>query len=108
MTGDTSEGTRGFTATCAGNGPELVYRYSPEADGSATITVTPTGSADLVLHVRTDCGESATEINCLDAGYAGDPESVTLDVAAGTPLDIFVDSYNNVSAGSFELSITPG
>ncbi|WP_437529782.1 hypothetical protein WME79_48420 [Sorangium sp. So ce726] len=107
VTGDTSEGTRGFTATCAGDGPELVYRYSPEADGSATITVTPTGSADLVLHVRTDCSESATEINCLDAGYAGDPESVTLDVAVGTPLDIFVDSYNNVSAGSFELSITP-
>lgn len=58
--------------------------------------------------MRTDCNESATEINCLDAGNAGDTESVTLDVAAGTPIDIFVDTYNNVSAGSFELSITPG
>ncbi|WP_437276018.1 DUF4215 domain-containing protein [Sorangium sp. So ce375] len=107
VTGDTSEGTRGFTAACAGDGPELVYRYSPEADGSVTITVTPEGSADLVLHVRADCREEVSEIHCLDDGNSGDPESLTVNVTAGTPIDIFVDSYNNVSAGSFELNITP-
>ncbi|WP_437493853.1 hypothetical protein WME75_21360 [Sorangium sp. So ce1014] len=64
-------------------------------------------SADLVLHVRTDCSERAIEISCLDVGNSGDTESIPLGATAGTPIDLFVDSYNNVSAGSFEPSITP-
>ncbi|WP_437650927.1 hypothetical protein [Sorangium sp. So ce362] len=48
-----------------------------------------------------------SEISCLDVGNSGDTESIPMDVTAGTPIDLFVDSYNNVSAGSFEPSITP-
>ncbi|WP_242516725.1 DUF4215 domain-containing protein [Sorangium cellulosum] len=104
--GDTSEGVRAFEGSCAGAGPDLVYRYSPEASGNVTITATPTGAADLVLHARTDCADEASELECTDAGFSGEAESITVEVTAGTPIDIFVDTYDNVAAGPFELTIT--
>ncbi|WP_159398101.1 hypothetical protein [Sorangium cellulosum] len=108
VTGDTSEGTESFTGSCAGDGAELVYRYTPAADGPVTITATPATGTDIVLYARAECADAESELDCVDEPDPAAAESITVDGAAGEPIDIFVDSYSGDSAGAFTLSITEG
>lgn len=106
--GDASEGTRGFTGSCGGDGGELVYRYTPAASGVVTITATPEGTADVILYARTTCADAHSELDCADDLFDGAAaEAITLKVTEGEPIDIFVDSYSNASSGPFTLTITP-
>jgi hypothetical protein len=94
--GDASEGTRGFTGSCGGDGGEIVYRYTPLASGVVTISATP------------ECADGHSELDCADDLLDGaSAESITLEVTEGEPIDIFVDSYSNPSSGPFTLTITP-
>ncbi|WP_437676290.1 hypothetical protein [Sorangium sp. So ce131] len=110
LTGDTSEGAENFIGSCGGSGAELVYRYTPAADGPVSITATPVGeTADLVLYARTECADVESELGCVDDPEAIEaPESITVEGTAGEPIDIFVDSYSINSVGAFTLSITEG
>ncbi|WP_155798200.1 DUF4215 domain-containing protein [Sorangium cellulosum] len=106
--GDASEGTQGFTGSCGGAGGEIVYRYTPAASGEVTITATPVGAADVVLHARTDCADRDSELACADDPFDAEvAESITVTVTEAAPIDIFVDSYDSGSSGAFTLTITP-
>lgn len=112
VAGDTTTGTAGFVG-CAGEGNEQIYKYTPLTTGTVTITATPTvGSVlDTVLYARTDCESDATEIDCVDVGLDGDPETIDVDVTANTPIWIFVDSYfpagiiDGQGPGAFTLTV---
>lgn len=108
VVGDTTTGTAGFVG-CAGNGNELIYQYTPLTSGTVTITATPTETSilDTVLYVRTDCESDASEVDCVDVGLDGDPETVDVDVTANTPIWIFVDSYYTDGPGAFTLTVNP-
>ncbi len=103
--GDTTQGMRGFEGLCGGVGAELVYRYTPEVSGVATITVTPDEVADIVLYARTSCEDELSELDCTDLRFGGGEESIEVAVTAGEPIDIFVDSYTTSASGQFTLSI---
>ena len=45
--------------------PDLIYVIVPQADGTLSLSLTSDWDGD--LYVRTDCGDSATELVCTDA-----------------------------------------
>ncbi|KYF80228.1 hypothetical protein BE18_47925, partial [Sorangium cellulosum] len=108
VTGDSSDGTQGFTGSCGGAGGEVVYRYTPSASGDVTITATPDVGTDIVLYARTECADRDSELACADDPIDAEfPESITVAVTADTPIDIFVDSYGPGDVGPFTLTIAP-
>ncbi len=49
---------------------------------------------------------TASELACSDLGYAGDADSVTVGVTAGTPVFVVVDGWYG-NAGPYTLTIAP-
>jgi len=111
----------GETVGMAG-GVDRVYQITPEVDGTVTATVgltedgqSPVCSAepqsagcwDMVLYVRTACGDNASELDCSDLDGIS-AESVTFSATAGTPYWIIVDGFDDTaySQGPFNLSVT--
>lgn len=86
--------------------PEKLYTYTPTQSGVLALTLT--SSADLGIHARSTCDLQPTEVGCVDAVTAGVAEHLSLPVAPGHPLTIFIDGHDGAS-GSYSLQsvLTP-
>ncbi len=88
--------------TCGGRGDEVVYEWTPPADGLYRISVT--SEIDTVLYLRAGGGDACgTETACNDDTSGVDP-SVTASLSV-SPILIVVDSLDVESSGSFTLTI---
>ncbi len=106
--GDTSTFFPDTTAlgTCGTNGigNDLVYAFTQVANGTMTVTVTPTNSAlRPVVSVRSfsSCGTSQADVSCAQATSSGSATTFTANLAAGTYF-LVVDSYG--AGGPFTLT----
>lgn len=92
---------------CGGDvGPEVVLRWT--APRAGTFTFTTAGSDfDTLLYLRGECG--GRDRACNDDVVAGVVRSstATLTLAAGEPLFIFIDGWED-SAGNYALNIAEG
>jgi len=105
--GSTAGGTNNFEATCAGNArsPDVPYKLIIPSRASVVIEVT-SASYDTALHVRTRCGDPASQIYCDDDGGSCSlcsRISATLD--AGTYI-VIQDGFGSGSSGTYTLRIT--
>ncbi len=89
--------------SCAGAGPDVVYTWTPPFSGRWRIS-TAGSSFDTVLAVFSD--DCVTELACNDDGPNDVSSMLDLELDAGVPVAIAVDSFGDES-GSFQLSIFP-
>lgn len=99
--GDTTTGSAGLLSSCGGGGNEVVYTYTPAADGMLDITLS--AETDQGFSIRTTCATEASETECADLEFGGDDEVATVAVTAGTPITIIVDAYSVGEEGPFTL-----
>ncbi|HVY46907.1 MAG TPA: hypothetical protein VHB21_13560, partial [Minicystis sp.] len=105
--GDTSIATANYkgTGACGASGTkEIVYAVTPSADGTLSVTLTP--SFDAQLYARTGSCTSSTageQLGCSDAPGAGAVESLALPVAAGAAVSVFADGAAG-QAGPYTIS----
>jgi len=72
--------------------PDLIYVIVPQADG--TLTVSLTSDWDGGLYVRTDCGDSQTELVCTDVLGDNATEVLQVGVTASTSYYVYVDGLH--------------
>jgi hypothetical protein len=79
-------------------GPEFSYSFTPTANASVTVEITPDSGIDLDVFVLAGA--------CTGAGCTayGD-NSVTWSATAGTPYHIVVDGYLG-DAGGYSIDVT--
>ncbi len=82
----------------AETGPEYAYSFTPTADASVTVELTPASGIDLDVFVL---GGTCTGAGCVAYG----DNSVTWSATAGTPYHVVVDGYSG-DAGDYSLSVT--
>jgi hypothetical protein len=102
----TTSGSSAHSGTCGGsNAPEKVYRWTPSSSGTWTISTCGSGY-DTLLHIRTSCASTSSEIACNDdtSGCSNNGSSITRSFTAGTTYYIFVDGFGSGS-GSYTLSV---
>jgi hypothetical protein len=80
-------------------GKDVVYSYTPAADGDFTVTVTPTGWDTLVWANTGTCGDATACLWAVDKGYSGTAEALTVPGVTGTTYFIYVDAYSAYSSG---------
>ncbi len=105
-TGDTSTGTDFTSTSCDGaNGaaPELLYTFTPAADGLVRIDLT--SMVDLGFELRASCDDPSSVLTCRDALVDG-TETATVLLTGGQAYDLVVSGYNGAS-GAFTLDLTP-
>ncbi len=103
-TGDNTAGTDLINSSCQmAGGKEVVYTYTPTADGFLTITLN--SAADLGVHVRTDCADSMTQVACADAQGGGTAEVATVPVTNAMPITIIVDGYTPTDVGMYTINL---
>ncbi|MFO0613598.1 MAG: hypothetical protein U0414_13460 [Polyangiaceae bacterium] len=105
--GTTVGGSSNFSGSCTGlSTAEKVYVYNPTQSGVLALTLS--SAADLGLHARSTCDVKTTEVGCADKVTQGVAEHLSLPVAPGHPLTIFVDGKDG-HTGSFSLQsvLTP-
>ncbi len=105
--GDTTGGPMVYSPSCAANsGSELVFQFNVGSAKTLAITLYA-AFVDFSLSVRTDCGDPATEIGCVNDEFGGGWASETLVVPfeQGTYY-LLVDGASPNSFGYFSLDIT--
>ena len=102
-----SAGDHGSATTCgASGGHDLVISYTPSGDGILYVTTDdPLTDFDTVLHVRTTCGDDATQLACDDDSGGSLRSTVRTRVTGGTPLFIFADGFDDTESGIFRLTV---
>ncbi len=106
VNGDTTGQASAYIGSCQqGAAPEVVYAVTAAATGPMTFQLAST--ADLGLHVRTDCTDPATEIECVDAAIGGDLETLVVDATQGQTLFVIVDGYDVGEESAFTLAVNP-
>jgi hypothetical protein len=101
---------RGSIYTGTGPGPDRAWRIRTSANCNLTITIDPTGPADLALIVyQPTCSSLLADCACVDdTGSSGAAESVTLSAVAGTDYFVVVDGYSvggPPSSGPYTLQV---
>jgi hypothetical protein len=104
--GDTTTSDSAIHSACANaiSGREDVYSWTAPVAGTYRFTLSPSGSADMVLGLRATCAEVAGE-TCVDEGFGGDPESVLASLAEGETVFILVDGWGSADAGPYTLEV---
>ena len=102
--GDTSFASDSAGASCIPGPDTLDQVWTFTAPASGTLTLTVTTDWDAVLHVRTTCDDSGTEVACEDKFGGGTPEVRDVAVTAGTTYFVWVDAYNSDAYGSYSLT----
>ncbi len=97
--GDDGQGSCGSSL-----GEDRAYTWTPPSTGMWTFD-TFGSDADTVLHAHLGAECVADEIDCNDDTF-GFQSRLDLDLVAGTPVTLVVDSYDASSAGAFTLRIT--
>ena len=111
-----TSGTGSSTGSCGSTGPspEHMYRWTPNASGTAVLQTCGSGTLyDSVVHVRADtCGGAELACNDDTVGCTtGEPNDhhgsrLTVAVTAGQSYVIVVDGYNG-ARGTYTLTVTP-
>ena len=105
--GQTFENAADTRGTCGGNGREVYHRFVMPFDGDLVIDTVGdlARPIDTIVHVRAACDAAESELDCNDDG-AGNLRSRVelLDLAAGTELQIIVDTYNADQVGEYQLN----
>ncbi len=89
------------------DGGDVVYEVSIPAMQTLTVVATPVGSVlDPVLFAKTPTCAMATSEVCLDDGFPGDPETITVPntTAAAITAFVVVKAYNIESPGEVTLT----
>jgi hypothetical protein len=104
--GDTTTGSSVFAGSCTGAGVhETTYSLTPGIAGQyGTLTATVSAAVDLGLYARLACGDTSTEIGCVDINAGRTDEVLVLEIAGGTPITLFVDGYAAGEEGPFALT----
>jgi hypothetical protein len=101
--GDSETGANRYRGSCGGDGPEQVFEWVPPADGRYQID-TLGSRVDTVLYLSdTFRCDRVDEIACNDDSFAGLSSWLVVDLLAGVPVVIFVDTF--VTGGPFELNV---
>ncbi len=91
------------------SGPDLVYSFTPPADGRYTITAAPTStsSLDASLYVLSTCPSPGLINLCLGGDENGpqEPETLNMDMVANQTYFIVVDSTDG-SSGPFTIEVS--
>jgi cysteine-rich repeat protein len=108
--GGTLSGTTGgwseFSGSCGGGGTgEVVYEWTPDASGLATIETCGDTDFDTVVYVREAPCVSGSELACND-NACGVQSRLEMAVVAGQTYYIFVDGAGS-AAGDFTLTVQP-
>ncbi len=107
--GSTAGGTNNFEASCAGSArsPDVPYKLVVPSPATVTIEVTSASSGyDTALHVRTVCGDPASQIYCDDDGGSCSLCSrINGNFAAGTYI-VIQDGFSTSNSGTYTLTIT--
>lgn len=85
-------------------GEDRAYTWTAPSTGLWTFD-TFGSAADTVLHAHLGSACTVDEFDCNDDTF-GFQSRLDLDLVAGTPITIVVDSYDDVSAGTFTLRVT--
>jgi hypothetical protein len=103
------------SAVCPGGnaGDDVVYAIRGPRAGGLRIEVTPMGF-DVSVFLRTECGESTSQLTCADSGGIDDAESINVPdsvVSADKDLFVWIDGFamsqNDVLGGPYRILLTP-
>jgi hypothetical protein len=99
--GTTTGSVTSFTGTCGASTPGVVYKVTTTAEGTLTMTVTPTGKSTIIpiVYQQTTCG---TSTNCFI--LTGSTTTVLEDLPAGTYY--FAVAGSQGTSGDFNLTAT--
>jgi hypothetical protein len=106
--GDLTGGVDAMRGFCQfGGSAEDIFTFTPDAGQVGTdLTLLLDSATDLGLYARTDCTAPDKEIACIDAGFGGDTETLTLTIANTDPITIVVDGFAPGQEGPFTLTAT--
>ena len=102
-----------FSITCGDGqgttfGADLIFTYTPAADGKFVVRVTPASDYDVAVWVSTGCGgDPARCVGAADYAEAGGLEVVAVDGRAGVAYSIVVTSYDAQQSGAFAIEVDP-
>lgn len=101
-----------LSSTCQGAawgdapGREVVYAYTPAADGDFTVVVTPAGGWDALLWYTTGaCGSASACVDASDLGFDDQAEELTIAGVAGVTYFFYVDARDPREAGDFAFAL---
>ncbi len=98
VSGDTSAAKATYDHTCGGGaGSDVVYSFTPDVAGRATVTVDAAYAA--LLAVRSACGEKTSEIACQSLSTPSGKLTKSFPVVAGTPYFLHVDGAGGAGGG---------
>ncbi len=105
--GNTADSTDAYQGSCGGVGaPEVVFEITAQSDGIMVVDmIAINNDLDPVLHMRSQCDGSASEIACADSTFLGGYESITQAVIAGGTYYVIADGWDG-SSGEFLLGVT--
>jgi hypothetical protein len=94
-----------YVGTCGttGEAPDLVFRVEAPKTGLTTVSLAPQ-SWDAVLYIRFAC--DGLQVQCADAGSAGNVENISFHAQQGSEYWIFVDGGVSGQMGPFELTVS--
>ena len=103
--GSNGSGTTTETGTCGGSGREVLFRYVAPRTGIYVFD-TIDSTYDTVLYLRqTSC--TGAELACDDDGGTGTTSRISVSLAAGATVYIFLDAYGATTTGTYSLNLTP-
>jgi hypothetical protein len=112
VSGDNSGSELTGGGTCGGGGPSDYYSFTAEVAGDYSVTLTGLNSeVDTLLVVREYCAYAgeAFELACnddIDVSNSNYNSSVTLSLVEGQTVYVIADSYDGISTGPYELTVT--
>jgi streptogramin lyase len=102
-----TQGANTLIGSCGGNGPEKIYRWTPETSGTAVIDTCAGATYETLLYVRQgDCLNGA-QLGCNQVAFCQPglfASRVYPDVVAGETYYIIVDGVGGQS-GNFTLTV---
>ncbi len=101
-------GSSDSDGTCrALSGPDDIWAFTATANG--TVCAYTTGDeVDTVLYVRTECGDTGSEVACDDDGGDGLNSMIEFSATSGQTYYFFVDGFGAFSEGGYTLNINEG
>jgi len=107
---DTTDAGAEYEATCGGSARSAEQVVVVTVDVTSSVTVeTDSPDVDTVLHARSACDDSSTQIVCNDDGGEGgdgNDSTITFSATAGVPYYVFVDGFSSSNAGAITVNFT--
>jgi len=102
----TNSGGNGVGCVPAGGGPNAVYAITPTVSGSLSLKLLA-NYPEALLHVRRECSDNASQLDCRGSEAALSPLTTTVAVNAEETVYVYVDGDSGSTAkGLFVLDAT--